>query len=69
MFYSYTSLVLGLFLANLVFLFGDVVQRQRQQEVLGSHKQSTPLFIQQQGAKAAGTLQLKPSHSVELLQL
>lgn len=54
---------------NLVFLLRDIVQRQRQQEVLGTDKEATPLLVQQQSAEAAGTLQLEASHSVELLQL
>jgi len=66
-----TSLI-PIYLANmhvyLVFLFGNVVEREWQQEVLGPHKESAPLFIQQQGAEAAGPLQLEPPHSVELLQ-
>lgn len=56
-------------LTNLVFLLGDVVQWQRQQEVLGANEEAASLFVQQQSTEAAGALQLKPPHAVELLQL
>lgn len=56
-------------LTHLVLLFGDVVQWERQQEVLGPDEEPPPLFIQEQSAEAARTLQLEPPHAVELLQL
>lgn len=52
-----------------MFLLGNVVQRQRQQEVLGTDEQAASLLVQQQGAEAARALQLEASHAVELLQL
>lgn len=54
---------------DLVLLLRNVVQRQRQQEVLGTDKQATPLLVQQQGTEAARALQLEAPHAVELLQL
>lgn len=52
-----------------MFLLGNVVQRQRQQEVLGTDEEAASLLVQQQGAEAAAALQLEASHAVELLQL
>lgn len=52
-----------------MLLLGDVVQGQRQQEVLGANEEAASLFVQQQSTEAAGALQLKAPHAVELLQL
>lgn len=56
-------------LTNLVFLLGDVVQRQRQQEVLGADEEAAPLLVQQQSTEATRALQLETPHAVELLQV
>ncbi|TNN61828.1 hypothetical protein EYF80_027945 [Liparis tanakae] len=47
----------------------ETQQPKRQQEVLGPDEEAASLFVQQQSAEAARTLQLEPPHAVELLQL